>query len=232
MKRAAQELLDDDRSLSAQIARCTGRAESSPARYGPASGFCKNRWRRAYRASHVPVREAFRRLEARGLLVAEPRRGVRVARLDPADVLEVAEMRAELETLALRHAMARIGPEDIARASAAIEDGTRQTELEGLEAANRRFHETITVPCGMPRLLATIGDLHRASARHLFATWQSLGWQAQSDSEHRAILHAIEARRSGVACKLLSAHVLDAGRALAKALKGAVSTPSGVVTKR
>lgn len=29
-------------------------------------------------ASHVPVREAFRRLEAQGLVVSEPRRGVRV----------------------------------------------------------------------------------------------------------------------------------------------------------
>src|SRR5690606_5553524 len=28
-------------------------------------------------ASHVPVREAFRRLEAQGLVVSEPRRGVR-----------------------------------------------------------------------------------------------------------------------------------------------------------
>jgi len=29
--------------------------------------------------SHVPVREAFRRLEEQGLVVSEPRRGVRVA---------------------------------------------------------------------------------------------------------------------------------------------------------
>ena len=34
-------------------------------------------------ASHVPVREAFRTLEAQGLLVSEPRRGVRVAPLEP-----------------------------------------------------------------------------------------------------------------------------------------------------
>ena len=55
-------------------------------------------------ASHVPVREAFRRLEAQGLAVSEPRRGVRVAAFNLAEVKEVAEMRAALEVLALRHA--------------------------------------------------------------------------------------------------------------------------------
>jgi DNA-binding GntR family transcriptional regulator len=37
-------------------------------------------------ASHVPVREAFRRLEAQGLAVSEPRRGVRVASLALSEV--------------------------------------------------------------------------------------------------------------------------------------------------
>jgi DNA-binding FadR family transcriptional regulator len=43
-------------------------------------------------ASHVPVREAFRRLESQGLAVSEPRRGVRVAAFDLSEVKEVAEM--------------------------------------------------------------------------------------------------------------------------------------------
>ena len=55
-------------------------------------------------ASHVPVREAFRRLESQGLVTSEPRRGVRVAGFSLDEVKEVAEMRAALEVLALRHA--------------------------------------------------------------------------------------------------------------------------------
>ena len=58
-----------------------------------------------FSASHVPVREAFRRLEARGLVASVPRRGVRVAGFTQAEVREVAEMRAALEALALRHAI-------------------------------------------------------------------------------------------------------------------------------
>src|SRR5690606_6921702 len=55
-------------------------------------------------ASHVPVREAFRRLESQGLVVSEPRKGVRVATSSLEEVREVAEMRASLEALALRNA--------------------------------------------------------------------------------------------------------------------------------
>ncbi len=47
-----------------------------------------------FETSHVPVREAFRRLEAQGLVVSEPRRGVRVASFDISEIREVAEMRA------------------------------------------------------------------------------------------------------------------------------------------
>src|SRR5690348_15832151 len=82
-----------------------------------------------FRASHVPVREAFRRLEARGLDQSEPRRGVRVPPLDAATVIEVTEMRAALEVLALRHALDRIGLADLALARAAIADGDASSDI-------------------------------------------------------------------------------------------------------
>src|SRR5271154_3070120 len=48
---------------------------------------------REFNSSHVPVREAFRQLEAQHLVVALPRRGVRVAPLDANSVREISEMR-------------------------------------------------------------------------------------------------------------------------------------------
>jgi DNA-binding GntR family transcriptional regulator len=61
-----------------------------------------------FQASHVPVREAFRKLEGQGLVINKPRCGVRVSQLDPGMVLEVTEMRAALEGLALHHALPRL----------------------------------------------------------------------------------------------------------------------------
>ncbi len=162
-------------------------------------------------ASHVPVREAFRRLEAQGLAVSEPRRGVRVAAFDLAEVREVAEMRAALEVLALRHAVPNMTPAILERAAAATTAADAATDVRAWEAANRAFHRLILEPCAMPRLLAAIDDLHAASARFLFSAWQS-SWQPRTDHDHRAILAALRSGKGEEAVSILGRHVQWIGR--------------------
>lgn len=171
-----------------------------------------------FEASHVPVREAFRKLEAQGLLQSKPRCGVWVAHLDPAVILEVTEMRAALEGLALRIAVPRLSPTDLAVAQQALIDGEASKSIAVWEEANRRFHLAITAPCRMPRLMASINDLHKSTARFLFATWKQLDWQPRSEAEHRAILDAIRAGDAERAGRLLESHVRSAGRALVQHL--------------
>lgn len=172
-----------------------------------------------FHASHVPVREAFRRLEAQGLVANKPRCGVRVSEIDPAVVLEVGEMRAALETLALRFAAPNLTERDFDAARAALVEGEASDQIVVWEAANRRFHRALTAPCGMPRLMTAIDDLHRSDARFLFATWKDLDWQPRSDVEHWAILDAMKSRRSQKACRLLDEHIREAARALVERLR-------------
>lgn len=162
-------------------------------------------------ASHVPVREAFRRLEAQGLAVSEPRKGVRVAGFDLSEVKEVAAMRAALEELALRHAAPHMTPAILAAAEEATKAGDNSRDVHEWEAANSRFHRLILEPCAMPRLLATIDDLHAASARFLFVAWQST-WEARTDHDHRAILAALRKGDTETACATLARHVQWIGR--------------------
>lgn len=173
-----------------------------------------------FSASHVPVREAFRRLEAQGLVVSEPRRGVRVAAFELADVREVAEMRAALEVLALRHAALHITPAILDRAEVAARDGDTALDVRSWEEANRTFHRSILTPCGMPRLLAAIDDLHAASARFLFATWRSTGWEPRVDHDHHAILSALRKGQIDVAAATLARHVQWIGRRAVKSASG------------
>lgn len=165
-----------------------------------------------FQASHVPVREAFRRLEAQGLAISEPRRGVRVASFDIAEVREVAEMRAALEVLALKHAARHLTPAIFDAAEEATREGDAAADVQAWEAANRRFHRLILAPCAMPRLLAAIDDLHAASARFLFSAWRS-GWEKRTDHDHRAILAALRQGRTDEAVAVLQKHVQWIGRA-------------------
>ncbi len=157
-------------------------------------------------ASHVPVREAFRQLEAQGLAISQPHRGFRVTRFETEDLREVAEMRAALESLALRHAAPRLTPTLLDAAEAAIRQGEAADDVQAWEAANLRFHRLILEPCAMPRLLASIGNLHAASTRFLFAAWRS-GWQRRTDHDHRSILAALRRGQTDIACATLARHV-------------------------
>jgi DNA-binding GntR family transcriptional regulator len=157
-------------------------------------------------ASHVPVREAFRRLEAQGLAVSEPRRGVRVASFSKAEVREVAEMRAALEELALRHAAPNLTAAILDKAEEATRIGDKSRDVGSWEAANRAFHRTLLAPCNMPRLMAAIDDLHAASARFLFAAWRS-DWESRTDHDHLAILAALRQGDVDNACAVLARHV-------------------------
>lgn len=162
-------------------------------------------------ASHVPVREAFRLLESQGLVVSEPRRGVRVAGFSLEEVREVAEMRAALETLALRNAVPHLTRAILDQAEEANKAGDRAQDVQTWEEANRAFHRIILAPCGMPRLLKAIDDLHTASARFLFSGWRA-EWEAPTDRDHRAILDALRAGQAHTATSVLARHVQTIGQ--------------------
>jgi DNA-binding GntR family transcriptional regulator len=204
-------------SLTSRIARSLSQRILTGA-LAPGAAVRQDHVAAEFGASHVPVREVFRTLEAQGLLVSEPRRGVRVAPLEPGLVLEVTAMRAALEVLALRRGFPRLAAADLEEAAAAIAESETSDAALVWEAANRRFHHAITAPCGMQRLLATIEDLQRTSARFLFATWRELDWQPRSEAEHRQILAELRTGRIEPAAQALETHILEAGEALATKL--------------
>ena len=172
---------------------------------------------REFNSSHVPVREAFRQLEAQHLVVALPRRGVRVAPLDATTIKEISEMRAALEVLALRHAAPRLTPAYFARIELALIEGDNAETLREFEAANRAFHQALVTPCGMPRLLTSLDGLQRANSRLVFAMARSSGWRPRSNQDHRLILQALRARDIEQACSLLARHIQTIERLAAPA---------------
>lgn len=161
-----------------------------------------------FRASHVPVREAFRRLEAEGLVEALPRRGVRVAAMNHARHFEALEMRATLEALALRHAVSRFSPGHLVALTVADRACSAARDVEAWEAANHEFHRLLIAPCQMPQLMQAVARLQTAvrwggrmlgGARHLTLP--------REDREHRAILLALQEDDAERAAAHLTRHI-------------------------
>ncbi len=159
-------------------------------------------------SSHVPVREAFRRLEADGLVVSEPRRGVRVAQSDRAQHFETLEMRAVLEGLALFHAATEYSPQDFSAVSEADAACGRATTAEEWEEANRRFHVLLIAPCPLPALLRTVRRLQMMSALSARALGgRQTGAFPRADRDHKAILTALQADDAELCATLLTRHI-------------------------
>jgi DNA-binding GntR family transcriptional regulator len=160
-----------------------------------------------FQSSHVPVREAFRQLEAQGLVAALPRRGVRVTLLDCTVVKENMEMRAALELLALRHSAPRFTPAHIERLALAHQACSQAASLNEWDTANNQFHNILSSECGMPRLLALLKQLQLTNSRYLFSTGMQRGWQPRSDHDHRLIIDALKGGKTERALQLLSMHI-------------------------
>jgi len=172
---------------------------------------------REFNSSHVPVREAFRKLEAQLLVVSTPRRGVRVAPLDASSVREIAEMRAALEVVALRNAAPQLTPAHLARIEMALIEADNAETLAEFETANRAFHHALVAPCGMPRLLASLDGLQLANSRLVFSMARRAPWRPRSHQDHRLILTALRARNLDQACSLLARHIQTIERLAAPA---------------
>ncbi|WP_409190202.1 GntR family transcriptional regulator [Bradyrhizobium sp. RDM4] len=199
-------MTDENTTIAVRIAESIGERIISGA-LQPDVKLRQDHVAREFNSSHVPVREAFRQLEARHLVVAVRRRGVRVAPLDTNSVKEIAEMRAALEVVALRNAAPILTSADLARIELALIEVDNAQTIQEFETANRAFHHALVAPCAMPRLLASLDGLQLANSRLVFSMARSVDWRPRSNQDHRLILQALRAHKVDQACNLLARHI-------------------------
>jgi len=166
-----------------------------------------------FNASHVPAREALQLLRSRGLVISLPRRGMRVAPLDKASIQETIEIRAALETLALRLAAPKMNATNFEKIGLALAAGDNAGSITEWESANRVFHRELVVACRMPRLLEMLEDLQLANSRIIFAASRSAGWRPGSSNAHHRIVDALKKKDLPLATSLLDAHIRGLERA-------------------
>lgn len=176
---------------------------------------------RHFETSITPVREAMRQLEAEGLLVARPHRGVHVANADLEEVKGVYILRRLAEPYAMRRAARRMTLRDLDAAQSLIDDMEKATSrgnhLE-LTVANREFHFLFYRKAGVPALLA-----------HIETLWQQYPWDLMevtedrpslSIDEHRAQLEAIRRGDVEQAARTTEHHLWSGFAYLGQRLRG------------
>lgn len=163
----------------------------------------------ALSVSHIPVREAFRQLEAQGLVRIYPNRGAVVTKLSCKELSDVMDTRILLEVGALRLALPHITEEDLARARELLELFSREKDpIKGAEL-NLKLHFSLYDPCDNQTLLALIDQMHANVDRYItpFFGKEEVSAELYTVDEHSQIISACESKDTELATAILRTHL-------------------------
>lgn len=157
--------------------------------------------------SRTPVREAIRKLELEGLVVMIPRKGAYVADMSIKDIVEVLEIRANLEGLAAYLATERMTNDDIKNLEKISNQINRNSSLEEFLKKDVEFHEYIFKATNNKRLHQLINSLWEQVYRFRVSYISDEESIDNIINEHKSILKAIKNRDSELAEKYAKEHI-------------------------
>lgn len=171
--------------------------------------------------SRMPVREALRQLDTEGLVTIRPNRGAVVATLTPAEIEEHFLMRAALEPLALRLAMPRFAPSDMAELRF-LAERLEEAEAEPEEWIRRHkaLHEFVTGKSGRRHLAREIRRITEAVEPHLVHHIATYRIAELPGHEHRTLVTAIASGDITTAEQAMRDHVLGSAAGILGQMSG------------
>ena len=120
-----------------------------------------------FHVSKIPVREALKHLEAKGLVTFLPHRGAVVASLSPAEIGEYMEIRAMLEARAARLSASVVDDQTLAMARHHLDEFALASDAGRWGELNWLFHSTLYAAADRPILLAEIRSLYNKVERYV-----------------------------------------------------------------
>lgn len=164
--------------------------------------------------SHIPVREALRQLQSEGLVTYQANRGATVSSLSPDEIAEIYEIRAILETAAIRRATPRLTQAQLDQASRILDAAEQATDGSAWGSHDVDFHQRIYALNDRPRMDELIAGLLRRVDRYWTLYGIMLRHRSTFDLEHREILAGLYQRDADLAAERLERHLAGAAALL------------------
>ena len=165
--------------------------------------------------SRTPVREAIRRLEQENIL-QETGRGLLVVGISQEDMLDMYDIRLQIEGLAARRAAARITDGELAAMRETldlqrfyIEKGA-ETNSDQIKNLDSQFHEQLYTASGSKAYCDTLLSLHKKITKFRRASVSKSSRALHSLEEHEAIYRALTAHDGDAAAQAATEHAVRA----------------------
>lgn len=158
--------------------------------------------------SRTPVREALRRLQSERRVILEPQRGAIVAELDRHEVVELYQLRQQLEAAAARFAAQHASSAEIADMERILEQSAAAAgDPRRLNQINWQFHTAIYSAAHNRFLLRSIAAISDEIALLKGRKYLPPSRPPQLYQEHLRILDAIRMRDSDAAAQAAHDHI-------------------------
>jgi len=164
---------------------------------------------RAFGVSHIPIREAVRRLETEGLIVVQPQRAAVAAGVDREDLRGLYDLRRIVECEVIRRSVESMTAEQVGTVRAALaslEAVTQDQDSPRFWELHRDFHWALLEPGASAWVERVLDQLWIASQRYVRLFLSETLDDAMAD--HRELLVCCE-KRDGARAEALLRHHLD-----------------------
>ena len=172
--------------------------------------------------SRTPVREAFRRLAAEGLVKHERNRGVQVRAWSMEDLAEIYALRTELEPwgCGLAAASGTVDLEELGALASAMDAAAAggTLDVDRITELNSHFHGMILDASGNTRLAAIVPSLVQVPLVWRTFSHFSPETLQRSLAHHHEIVVALAARDSVWAESVMRSHVRNAWQSIRRGL--------------
>ena len=161
--------------------------------------------------SRTPIREAIKRLADDGLVKVEPRRGAYVANISIKDMLDVFEVREDMEGFVAKLAAKRITEEEkgqLKEIAAEYEEAIEKADdKERIIELDEKFHNFIVKCSGNETLRELVNYVQELSLRFRYLYYDDFSLYESTAEQHNRIMEAINSGREGDARVEADAHV-------------------------
>lgn len=176
----------------------------------PGSRIIEDRVMERYGAKRHAVRNVFSELEARGLLVRRPNRGVEVVDFTPDEVDALYDVRIILETAAALRTPLPCDPAIVARIENIAHQHAQAVNDQNFRAVfwlNQEFHELQYSCCGNPRLAELIGNHARAAQPIRVVKYEDADHMQTVIDQHFDIIKALRGTSQDALVDAVRAHL-------------------------
>ena len=160
--------------------------------------------------SRTPIREAIKKLEQEGLVTIEPRKGAYASQISVKDMVDILEVRQDMEGLAAQMAAYRMTPsqmEELEVIAIAYNKAVEEGNMADMIRYDTQFHNLIVESCNNAILTMMINQLQELLLRFRYVYYDNIQRAEKMPSEHFMIMEDIKGGRSDAARAAAEMHI-------------------------